>query len=85
MLKEIAHIIEAAPVKKTKVEHYKYNQSLIFVKYYHAPSNMLNILHVLCHSILTNLIEGWKQLDNSHKTIYVAQEEQEVKLRFIWC
>lgn len=30
-----------------------------------------------------NLTEAWKQLGNSHKIIYVAQEEQELKSRFI--
>lgn len=30
-------------------------------------------------------MEAWKQLGNSHKIMYVAQEEQELKPRFTWC
>ena len=62
-------------------EHHKYDQLTMFVKNCHAPSNMLSILYVLFHPILKK--SNWKQLGNSHKIIHVAQEEQELKPRFI--
>lgn len=64
-------------------EHNKYSQLIIFVKYCHAPSNMLNILQVLLHSILKHF--NRKQLCNSHETIHTTQEKQELKTRFSWC